>query len=226
MPQRHPSHAARRRRAVPLLWISGALAATLLVLGVSGTLSSWTAAILTNDTNTVATANAVILEEAQGATTCFSSASATNSSTCSTINKYGGVASPLSPGGSQTVDVTFTNVGASNASTFALAPGACSQSPTAGAGTPPAANVCTNGDLTVAVGCSPGTSYNAGAAWPDLVYAAAIPPAATKTHTAASGDLNAAASWTCRFTVALGASANVADQGITVSQALTWTLTQ
>jgi hypothetical protein len=226
MTRRHPSHAARGRRGVPLLWISGALSATLLVLGGSGTLSSWTAAILTNDTNTVATANAVILKEAQGATTCFSSASATNTSTCSTINKYGGVASPLSPGGSQTADVTFTNVGASNASTFALAPGSCGQSPAAGAGTPPAANLCTNGDLTVAISCSPGSSYSAGSAWSDLVYAAAIPPTATKTHNAASGDLNAGASWTCRFTVSLGASANVADQGITVSQALTWTLTQ
>lgn len=226
MTQRHSSHAAPRRRVVPAMWISGALAATVLVLGVSGTLSSWTAAILANDVNTVATANAVILKEAQGATTCFSSASATNSSTCNTINKYGGVASPLSPGGSQTVDVTFSNVGASNASTFALAPGSCSQSPVAGSGTPAAANVCTNGDLTVAISCSPGATYSAGSAWSDLAYAAAIAPTATKTHTAAAGDLNAGASWTCRFTVALGASANVLDQGITVTQALTWTLTQ
>ena len=226
MTRRNTSHAARRRRGSLLVWISSAVAATLLVLGVSGTLSSWTAAILTNDTNTVATTTAVILKEAQGATTCFSSASATNTSTCSTINKYGGVASPLSPGGSQTDDVTFTNVGGSNASTFAVAPGSCSQSPTAGSGTPAAANVCTNGDLTVAISCSPGTSYSAGSAWSDLAYAAAIPPTATKTHTAASADLNAGASWTCRFTVALGASANVTDQGITVSQPLTWTLTQ
>lgn len=226
MTMRHHSHAARRRRGAALLWISGALAAILLVLGVSGTLSSWTAAILANDVNTVATANAVILKEAQGATTCFSSASATNSSACNTINKYGGVASPLSPGGSQSDDVTFTNVGASNASTFALAPGSCTQSPTAGSGTPAAANICTNGDLTVAISCSPGTSYSAGSAWTDLAYTAAVPPTATKTHTAASGDLNAGASWTCRFTVALGGSANVTDQGITLTQILTWTLTQ
>src|SRR5580765_7589642 len=96
-----PSHRARRRRAVPLLWVSGALSAAILVLGVSGTLSSWTQAVIANDTNTAATTHAVILKEAQGATTCFSSASATNSSTCSTINKYGGTASPLSPGGTQ-----------------------------------------------------------------------------------------------------------------------------
>src|SRR6202007_1853210 len=94
----------------------------------------------------------------------------------------------------------------STCATFALAPGSCTQAPTAGAGTPPAANACTNGDLTVAVSCSPGASYSAGSAWSDLVYAAAVPPTATKTHTAASGDLNAGASWTCRFTVALGAS--------------------
>ena len=128
MTRRNTSHAARRRRGSLLVWISSAVAATLLVLGVSGTLSSWTAAILTNDTNTVATTTAVILKEAQGATTCFSSASATNTSTCSTINKYGGVASPLSPGGSQTDDVTFTNVGGSNASTSWSARAADSES--------------------------------------------------------------------------------------------------
>jgi hypothetical protein len=207
-----------------LLAVLGSTAAALvLTLGVNGTLASWTSAIIGNDTNTVATANAVILREVgPGAVTCLSSSGPANSYTCSTINKYGGTASPLSPGGSQQVDVVFSNVGAASAATFALAAGTCSQTPTAGSGTPAAANVCTNGDLTVAVSCSNGSTYASGSAWSDLVYAAGAPGSiGTLTHTAT---LAAGASWTCRFTVALSASASVLDQGITASQPLTWTL--
>jgi len=226
-----PGHRAVRTRRRPgpgtLLWLSGALAAAVLALGASGTLSSWAQAVVGNTTNTTATAQAVVLSETSGANACASSDGAqttVNVSSCTTINKYGGTTSPLNPGGSVTTDVTFKNVGAANASSFALTPGSCSQTPTAGSGTPPAANVCTNGDLTVAISCSPGATYAAGSAWTDLSYAAAAPPTAQKTH--AGSDLNAGASWTCRFTVALLASAGVADQAVTLSQPLTWTLTQ
>lgn len=216
---------ATRRRAGALA-LSGALAAGLLTLGVTGTLSSWTSAILGNDDNEADSAGAVVLEEAgPGGATCTTASSATNTATCSTINKYGGTATPLMPGGSRTVDVTFTNLGAANGTTFALAPGTCSQSPAAGSGTPTATNLCTSAsELTVALGCSPGASYAAGSAWSDLAYAASVAPTATKTHTATGAELNAGAQWTCRFTVALNAAAAVASQNITVSQPLTWTL--
>jgi hypothetical protein len=216
-----------------LLWSASGAAALVLTLGVSGTLSDWTSAVLGNSTNSAATATAVILQEtgpaSQGTPVCRSSDGAqavVNSYTCTTVNKYGGTASPLSPGNSRTVDVTFKNIGGANATSFQLAPGACTQSPTAGGGTPAAANVCTNGDLTIAVSCSAGTSYAGGSAWADLAYAAAAPPGATKSHTASAGDLDVGASWTCRFTVALAAGAGITDQGVTVTQPLTWTLSQ
>ena len=214
---------AKRGQGPSLLWGASAVAALLLVLSTSGTLSSWTSAIISNDTNTVATASAVILKEVGTSATCLSSSGAANSVTCSTINKYGGTTSPLNPGGSQVTDVVFTNVGASAASSFVLTTGACSQTPVAGTGTPPANNLCTIGDLTVAISCSNGATYVAGSAWTDLVQAAVAPSsiAATLTHTAT---LAAGASFTCRFTVALSAGASVLDQGITASQALTWTL--
>jgi len=208
-----------------LLWGAGLVAALLLVLSTNGTLSSWTSAVINNDTNTVATATAVILKEVGPSATCYSSSGAGNSFSRSTVNKYGGTAAPLTPGGSQVTDVVFTNVGASAASTFVLTTGACSQSPTAGSGTPATANVCTNGDLTVAISCSNGATYAAGSAWADLVQTAVAPSSigATLTHTAS---LAAGASFTCRFTVALLAGASVLDQGVTASQALTWTLNQ
>ena len=225
-PHTTDQHEAGRRRRQGLLWASGGVAATILVLSVNGTLSSWTAAVITNDTNTVRTAAAVILrEDGPAAATCVSSTNANNSYTCSTINKYGGTASPLSPGGSQVTDVVFSNVGTAAASSFVLTPGSCSQNPAAGSGTPAAANVCTNGDLTVAISCSDGSTYAAGSAWSDLTQAATAPGSlpATLTHTAA---LAAGASFTCRFTVALSGTANVLDQGVTASQPLTWTLNQ
>ncbi|NGZ99684.1 hypothetical protein G5V59_02875 [Nocardioides sp. W3-2-3] len=138
-------HSAKRakRGSGTVLAVAGAAAAVVLVLGTSGTLASWTSAVLGNDTDTVATAKAVVLAETDGTSTCRSSDQVSNVATCSTINKYGGTASPLMPGGSRTIDVTFTNLGAANGATFALAPGTCSQSPTAGSGTPAATNLCT-----------------------------------------------------------------------------------
>lgn len=219
------AHVSRRRSDV-LVWLACGLAAVLLLLGTTGTLSSWTSAILTNSSNTALTSTAVILKEANsgGTVTCYSSASTTNSATCSTIDKYGGTATPLTPGTNQVTTVTFFNVGSRTGTSFALVPASCTQNPIAGSGTPAAGNVCTNGDLTVAISCSPGATYVSGSAWSDLVYAGAAPPTATKTHTATSGDLNAGASWTCQFTVALAAAAGPTDQNISIAQSLQWTL--
>lgn len=216
----------RRRRFVPIAWAASALAAVVLVLGVNGTLSAWTSAIIQNNNNTVATANAVILKETGTGGTCYSNTNANNSYVCATINKYGGTATPLTPGGAATVvDVTFTNVGTGPAANFVLAPGNCTQAPVASAAPPGVNNLCTNGDLTVAISCKDGATYSAGApaAWTDLVYAAGAPASipASLTHTAT---LAVNASWTCRFTLALSATANPSDSAITVSQALTWTL--
>ena len=213
-----------RRRFLPLVWAASAVSAAVLVLGVNGTLSAWTSAVITNNNNTVATANAVILKEASGASTCYSSDGVGNTYTCATINKYGGTATPLAPGASQTVDVTFTNAGKAAASTFKLDAGTCSQVPVANASaTPPINNLCTaTGELTVAVSCSDGGTFVPGSTWSDLKYAAGTARGiGSLTHTAA---LAPAATWTCRFIVALPSNANVTDQGITVSQPLTWTL--
>jgi hypothetical protein len=223
----------RRLRPAVLLWTSCAGAALVLTLGASGTLSSWTQAIITNSNNSVATGKAVILQEtgpaSQSSPVCISSSAASNSYTCTTINKYGGTTTPLMPGGSVTTDVTFTNVGGANASTFALTPGTCSSAPTSGTPTP--TNLCTaTGALTVAVACNTGTTFGTGTAWASPYPVAATQPgnltSAGYTHNAAAGDLNANASWTCRVTVALDANTPIAAQAVTVTQPLTWTLSQ
>lgn len=210
---------SRARRVWPL-WAAGAGAALAMTTAIGSTQASWTQAIIQNDTNSAQTGTAVVLREVSGANTCLSSSQTTNSSVCSTINKYGGTATPLMPGDSRTVDVTFSNVGGAPASAFTFTPGACSQTPAAGVDV---ANLCT-GNLTVAVSCSDGATFNAGAAWTDLAQTPVAPGSLTaKTHTAT---LAVNSSWTCRFTVSLSASAPVSAQGVTVSQPLTWTLTK
>jgi len=214
-----------RRRFLPLVWAASAVAAIVLVLGVNGTLSAWTSAIITNSTNTAATANALILKESNGTADCYSSQGAANSYTCATINKYGGTTTPFSPGDSRTFDVTFSNAGVATGTSFKLTPGTCTQTPAANAAAaPPVNNLCTaSGELTVAMSCSNGTTFNAAQAWTDLTYAAGPPAALTeKTHTALGA--GPGISWTCRFTVALSSTASVTDQGIVVSQPLVWTL--
>jgi hypothetical protein len=206
-----------------VFWAGGLVAALILVLSVNGTLSSWTQAIITNSNNSVATAAAVILQETSGPNTCLSSTNASNSYTCTTINKYGGVATPLTPGTTRTVDVTFTNLGTGAGTSFVLAPAACTQTPPVGVGPPPVNNLCGNGDLTVAVSCTPGATYT-GTPWADLVFLAGTPTAfAGGAYTHAAG-LAVNASVTCRFTVALISGASPQDQSITLSQPMTWTL--
>lgn len=225
---RHAVRRRRSRRPGPLGALVGAClaAAILLSLSVNGTLSDWSTAIIGNSANSTATASAVILQEvgpdgtaAHTQQTCRSSDSPTNASTCATINKYGGTSTPLAPGSSQTTDVTFTNLGAASAASFVLTPGTCSSTPATGTPTP--SNLCTT-DLTVAISCSSGSSYSAASAWTDLVRSAGtINGMGTLTHTPG---LASGATATCRFTVALPAGASVLDQGVTVTQPLTWTL--
>src|SRR3954451_1438779 len=208
-------HRRPRRRVPAMLWCSCVAACLLLTLTVGGTLSGWTQAMITNNSNTVSTAAAVILREtgpdgtaAHTSATCFSSASPTNSASCATINKYGGTTTPLTPGSSQSSDVTFTNVGTANASQFQVTPGGCTQNPAAGTGVPAAANVCTGSDLTVTMSCENGTAYNSGDPhWAAFAYTGSVGGfASTFTQT---GVLTVGASATCRFTVALSAAASV-----------------
>jgi hypothetical protein len=206
-----------RRRRAGLLWACGVVAAATLVLAVNGTLSSWTAAILTNNSNTADSATSVVLEEtgpdsAGNPTTCTTSGTASNTASCSTINKYGngGVAATgltaLSPGGSISTSVTLTNTGSSNAGTFTLTPGACSSVYNSGSqsGNTPAVgdDLCTR--LKVAVAATPLATF-----------------ASNGPYTLTTG-LASGASAACTFTVSLPAATPANYSGQTVTQALAW----
>lgn len=220
MDQDTPTATKKPRRAAAL-WGSGAIAAVVLVLGVNGTLSSWTSALITNDDNSAgATAQYLALVETDGSNTCDTTTSPNNTvAACSTINKYGGN-STMSPGDSEVVDVTFTNPGTADGNTFSYAPGSCT--PTNGSG---GVDLCTDGDLTVTVACSTGATYNAGAAIAALGQSAAPGALVTKTWTSAPAlAATSGTAVTCRFTTTLDAAAPPVDAGSQVSQPITWTL--
>lgn len=222
-----PSNPRSRRRFAPILWISGALAAVILVLGINGTLASWTQAILTNGNNQVGSAASVVLSETGPdgtgtSTTCTTAGTASNTATCSQINKYGdgGVLdTTLSPGASINTTVTLTNTGSGPASTFTMAPGACSALYNTGSnsGTAPAAgdNLCSQ--LQVAVACTGGATLTVPATSFDA-FASGGP------YTLTTG-LASGATTSCTFTVSLPSTTAANYSGQTVTQAIVWTLT-
>lgn len=205
------SHRAKRRFA-PLVWLASLGAAALLVLGVGGTLSGWTSAIIHNDGNTAGAGGAVALSESTtDGTSCDTSTDSDNEITCE-IDKFGGDLT-LTPGEDSTATVTFTNTGTDAASSLTLEPGTCTDT---------AGTLCDNGHLTVSMGCSDGASFDSGSAYSDLVYAGSAPASlGTVSHDAA---IAAGAQITCQFTTTLSADAPASDAGASISQPLTWTL--
>lgn len=215
MTQPIPPRPLRRRLSVASVAV-GAVGSTALAVSMGATLSGFTASI-TNDTNTAASA-ALAVEETRGGATCRSYDA---TSTCTTINKYGGTTTPLVPGQSQTTTVTFTNTGGVDVGSSNLTPGACTATSTGvtGAVTPSAtptdpSNLCSV--LRVAV-------YKASTATGTPIYDGT---AASLTSAIALGALAKAAAQDYTFVVTLPAAATTAVQGQRVSQPLTWNFSQ
>ena len=175
-------------------------------------MSAWTTAIITNDNNTTQAGNAVALSEADSTgTVCVDTAStASNTATCTDINKYGGTAAPLQPGQSKTTTVTMKNTG-NAAGALTLKAGPCTHT---GGPAGSTANICDQVQVTVA--CPTGTTtYGPGTL---TAFAAVAAPTAVSS-------LAAGASVACDFTVSLPANAPSGVAGMIAAQQLTWTLT-
>ncbi|MBO9524065.1 MAG: hypothetical protein J7518_21215 [Nocardioidaceae bacterium] len=200
----------KRRRSAPLLWGSGAIAAALLILGVSGTLSTWTTALVHNDVNTTSAQGAVALSESSGGATCVDTATTTtNEATCSTINKYGG--SVLDPDGvnSATATVQMTNTGTATGD-LTLDADACS---TSGGATTSTSNLCDYVQVTVT--CDGTVKYGPATL---SAFAAAGP--------ATIGTLTPSAATSCTLVVTLPSGSPAGVSGQTALQQLNWTLTK
>jgi hypothetical protein len=225
----------RRRRFSPLLWVASLAAIAVVALGITGTLSQFTASI-TNTNNEVETAgpdafgfSESLLIDGQPQTPECAVASAGDSVNCDTINKNGNLgspATPIAPGGVRSTGVRLQNTatGAAGLSgSLSLSVQPCIQSPPAGT-----ANGANNGVLagdlcgvtTVTLACTGGgqeftegpvslTAFATGSPYP---IAAAVPP---------DGFVD------CTFTTTLPATASAVNlQGITTDQPMTWTFTQ
>ena len=214
------AHGPRRHRFVPFVWLAGAVSAVLLTLGVTGTLGDWTSAIVTNQGNRAGTTQSVALTEtgpdsAGASTTCASTSSATNSFTCTTINKYGdnGVdVLDMAPGSTQSTTVTLTNSGGADGSTFTLGAATCVsafQSPLSGTPASPD-TLCES--LQVGVVCTGGATLTIAAGPMSAFVGGSL------------GGLGQGATTTCVFTVSLPSTASPLVAGQTATQDLTWTL--
>lgn len=199
----------RRGRLEPAVWISAATAALLLTMSVSGTLSSWTQAIVTHDGNTIGTGGGAVALRVAGpsSSSCLSTTDPSNAVTCA-INLYGSAGSTVSslqPGQTVTTTVTLTNQGDLDASTLAFAPGACTGS------TP----LCSN--LLVSMTCT-------GAAT-KLVTASTMDSFATADSTF-TGSLQSAGadSSVCVFALTLPLTAPITTRSQTLQQEVVWTL--
>lgn len=212
------SNASHRRgkrvRFAPIAIGTGALAAVLLSLTMSGTLAGFTASI-NNTTNTAASGSLVMQEQNSTASvTCLSTdggSVSTNTSTCSTINKFGG-STTMVPGQLVTTTVTIKNIGSSAASTFTLTPGAtCTQS-NSGALNGSAIDLCAKLNLVITNTTTSQVVYSG------TLAALAGSSAITITSPPAAGVLN-----TFTFGLTLNSAAGNTYQGLQASLPLTWT---
>jgi hypothetical protein len=231
-------HRSKRRVFVPLVWTAGAVAAVLLGLTVSGTLSGFTAAI-TNDTNTTGSGTLLMQEtNSVGPVNCYSNggsgsaAITTNTNTCSTINKLGGDQSPntaglnLTPGAAGTVTVvTIKNAGSIAASLFTLTPSTCAQSTNTGntvvsavGAYGSASDFCTKVNVTIKKGAT--TVFQGTAAQLSSGTGAATPLVANL------GPVSAGGSAVMEFDVSLDTTAGNSYQGLALSLPMTWQFTQ
>jgi len=198
---------------------TGAAGSLVLALSMGASLSGYTAS-LTNSLNTAATA-ALAVQETSGNATCNSY---DTTATCSTINKYGGVGTPLAPGGSQTTTVKFTNNGTVAVGTSTIKAGTCTattRTGVTGATTPTtpntsAGNLCSVMDLKV---------YKATTATGTPIYSGSLSGFET-TAAVALGTLAVGANQDYTFVVTLPTGADTAVQGQQVSQPIVWTFNQ
>lgn len=208
--------AGKRLRFTPLALTTVLLSAGLLSMSVTGTLSGFTAAI-TNSANTVTTGSLVLQEGVGSNATTFTCTSVdgssitTNSSTCATINKFGGTGyQTMTPGATVTQNVTFKNAGTLNASTFTLAPAGCTQSAVGGA-SGSATDLCSKLSVVVTQSGTPSTT----------VYTGTL---AGFTASRSLTTLSSGASSTFTFAVTLDSNVGNAYQGLQASVPMTWTL--
>ncbi len=223
-----------RHRFFPLVWLGSAVAAALMVLGVAGSLSGFSANI-TNSSNTV-TAGTLTMSETGvsgvgGTSTCQSPDAA-----CS-LDKFGGqtgmvpgtttltgsAPSGTIPVGSNTDQnigvVEITNTGTIPASSLTLSGGACAASSGTGA------DLCGVLDIAVYVGATAPTVGTASSYGTQVFYGTATALSGESGLSVATSVASSSSEY-LTFVVWLDSSTPDTDESLTASEPLTWTLMQ
>lgn len=203
-----------KRRGVGALLVGLAASGLTAAALTTGALGAFTASIL-NDTNTLGSGVLIMREQlSDGSIVCESTDGGTinsNSATCSTINKYGGVLEMSPTGDPVSTSVIIENIGTATAQTFTLTAGACTQSNN-GTYNGTATDFCSMVNVRIledGVSIYDGTAAAlAGTTLTSLAHP--VPPNMPFTYT---------------FEVSIDETADNTYQGLQASQPLTWTFT-
>ena len=204
---------SKRVRFAPIAIGTGVLAAVLLSVTMSGTLAGFVASI-NNTTNTAASGALLMQEQNSTATvTCLSTDAgtiSTNTSTCATINKFGGSTSMV-PGTAVTTTVTIKNAGSAQVGTFTITPTAACVQANSGALNGTAVDLCAKLNLVLTNTTTSQVVYSGAlSAMGTVPITIPTPPAAGATNT-------------FTFAVTLASSAGNTYQGLQAAVPLTWT---
>ena len=207
--------AAKTSRRLTLPAIAGGVVGSVAIAASMGASLSGLTASITNSTNT-SSSSTLAVQETSGLAQCNSYDSTT---TCDTINKYGGTT--LAPGASKTTTVSFKNAGQTAIGTSTLVPTACSASSAGvtGSTTPTtpnssAGNLCSVLQVAVYKGADSSTT---------ALYSGSL-SGFTTTQNLGALAVNATQAYT--FVVTLPGTATTAVQGQSVNQPLTWNFNQ
>jgi hypothetical protein len=214
-------------------------AVTLLALTAATTLGGFSATVA-NTTNQFSSGT-IQLKEGVGSTTCFStgtgsggSVTAADAGTCSGIDDLGAAMDQVPGGTPVSTTVTLTNVGTDGTTAATLAASACrtgAASDDGGYVGADGAGFCAKVDVTVANTTAGATDLcvypTQAASCPAPSSADTLASLASQTlSTPALSALAAGGSATYVITVQLDAGATNADQGLTATIPLTWSITQ
>jgi hypothetical protein len=218
--------------------LAAAVVAVVALGATAGMTLGGFSATIDNPTNTFSSGT-IQLEEGVAATSCFStgtgsggSVDAANTGDCTTEDDLGAALDQVPAGTPVSTTVTLTNVGNVGTTASELATGACTAAAAAddnayvGADT---AGFCGEVDVHVAnttSGATDGCVYPTGATCPALSNTYTLATMASTNFTAPMSPLAAGADATYVITVQLDTGATNADQGLTATIPLTWSITQ
>lgn len=197
------------------LMIIGGLMSLAIAFSLTPTFAGIVASIQ-NSVNTAATGT-LTMEEKSGAVTCNSNdgaASTTNTAVCASINKYGGTNSPLTPGSTNTTNITIKNTGTLAATAFTVKGDTCTKSNVAGATFSGNGNLCDKINVKISSGAT--TIYQGTATAFANAGATNILGKLAKAQIAANEEVQ------LKIEATLDASADSAVQGQQISQPITW----